>query len=547
MGLGDGLVEPNLFCDQVECGGVEVLRQPFPGLAPQGNRRHHAVDPGECHAAKNERHDGAWEIVTLGQPAGRDDAGVTGLRQRVGQRVAADRIDHRAPALLLQGLARSGELGPIDDLAGAELLQVGGRLGFAAGRGDAIAVPLEREDTEHGCVARRADGHRLPGGERRREPDQPVTLQTRPLGEAAPARFTDAPAVVDDDVARLPVSMRRFEHATGAVDSGDHRPDANDGAAIGDGQRVLEVERGMRDGHFDIADRQRGLFQRPDSGAKASIILFEQQSLEHFVISEPSALGGRLFVNDSAATGPPGRRPARRDGAAVDRGPANRLSCAPMLVPLPSPDRRLRSLAGAILLALSAGAAHAAPEEPADPVMKLLADKGLVAETPGAALVERAEAPGPSLMRTVRDKASEMTLTALNFVGVPYRRGGTTAESGFDCSGFTRHVFEMSLGLVLPRRADDQARAPGLAPVQREDLQPGDLVFFNTMRRTFSHVGIYIGDDRFIHAPSHGKDVRTDSLTLTYWAKRFTGGRRADLPADSSSAAAEPAALAAFR
>ena len=218
-----------------------------------------------------------------------------------------------------------------------------------------------------------------------------------------------------------------------------------------------------------------------------------------------------------------------------------------MLVPLPSPDRRLRSLAGAILLALSAGAAHAAPEEPADPVMKLLADKGLVAEPPGAALIERADAPGPSLMRTVRDKASEMTLTALNFVGVPYRRGGTTAESGFDCSGFTRHVFEMSLGLVLPRRADDQARAPGLAPVKREDLQPGDLVFFNTMRRTFSHVGIYIGDDRFIHAPSHGKDVRTESLTLTYWAKRFTGGRRADLPADSSSAAAEHAALAAFR
>ena len=96
-------------------------------------------------------------------------------------------------------------------------------------------------------------------------------------------------------------------------------------------------------------------------------------------------------------------------------------------------------------------------------------------------------------------------------------------------------VFETSLGLVLPRRADEQAAAPGLVPVRREELKPGDLVFFNTMRRTFSHVGIYLGDDRFIHAPSHGKDVRTDSLTFAYWAKRFTGARRADLPATAQA------------
>jgi cell wall-associated NlpC family hydrolase len=125
---------------------------------------------------------------------------------------------------------------------------------------------------------------------------------------------------------------------------------------------------------------------------------------------------------------------------------------------------------------------------------------------------------------------------AMNVIGARYRRGGVTAEGGFDCSGFTRYVFENSRGLVLPRQADQQAKAPGLVAVKREDLKPGDLVFFNTMKRTFSHVGIYIGDNRFIHAPSQGKDIRTDDLSFAYWAKRFTGARRADLPATPTPA-----------
>ena len=175
-------------------------------------------------------------------------------------------------------------------------------------------------------------------------------------------------------------------------------------------------------------------------------------------------------------------------------------------------------------MALSAtvGLAFAAPDDPIDPVMKLLADKGLVGATAPAATTE------PTLMRRVQDRASDMVVSAMNFIGVPYRRGGNSTETGFDCSGFTRKVFETSLGLVLPRRADEQAAAPGLVKVKRDELKPGDLVFFNTMRRTFSHVGIYIGDNRFIHAPSHGKDVRTDDLSFAYWAKRFTGARRAE-------------------
>ena len=206
----------------------------------------------------------------------------------------------------------------------------------------------------------------------------------------------------------------------------------------------------------------------------------------------------------------------------------------------------------AVVLSAPFGLAFAAPNDPLDPVMKLLSDKGLVGAAAPAAATEAPAAAEPGLMQRVQDRASDMVVSAMNFIGVPYRRGGNSAETGFDCSGFTRKVFETSLGLMLPRRADEQAAAPGLIKVKRDELQPGDLVFFNTMRRTFSHVGIYIGDNRFIHAPSHGKDVRTDDLSFAYWAKRFTGARRAELPATqtaqaSALASVESAALPTTR
>ncbi len=128
----------------------------------------------------------------------------------------------------------------------------------------------------------------------------------------------------------------------------------------------------------------------------------------------------------------------------------------------------------------------------------------------------------------VRDKASEMVTTAMNFLGVPYKRGGSSGSVGFDCSGFTRHVFQTTVGLVLPRRVDEQASAPGLVPVDKGELKPGDLVFFNTLKRTFSHVGIYVGDGRFIHSPRAGGEVRVEHMSLAYWRKRFTGARRAE-------------------
>jgi cell wall-associated NlpC family hydrolase len=124
------------------------------------------------------------------------------------------------------------------------------------------------------------------------------------------------------------------------------------------------------------------------------------------------------------------------------------------------------------------------------------------------------------------DRSADVVMAALQFVDLPYRPGGQHAESGFDCSGFTRHVFEQSLGVRLPRQVDDQARASGLQAVARGQLRAGDLVFFNTLGPTYSHVGIYIGESRFIHAPRAGTRIRVESLASDYWARRFTGARR---------------------
>jgi len=166
-------------------------------------------------------------------------------------------------------------------------------------------------------------------------------------------------------------------------------------------------------------------------------------------------------------------------------------------------------------------AASAATDEQADPVSRFLADKGLLPSTK----------PVVELAQQVRDKAtdvaSDLVLSAMNFLGVPYRRGGSSQESGFDCSGFTRHVFENSVGLILPRRASEQANSPDLVPVKKSELKPGDLVFFNTLRHTFSHVGIYIGDDKFIHSPRAGGKVRVEDMRQAYWQQRFDGARRA--------------------
>lgn len=120
-------------------------------------------------------------------------------------------------------------------------------------------------------------------------------------------------------------------------------------------------------------------------------------------------------------------------------------------------------------------------------------------------------------------RGESIVRTASRFHGVRYRWGGSS-RSGFDCSGFTRYVFRQRMGIELPHSASAQFRQG--KPVSRSDLKPGDLVFFQTYRRGASHVGIYIGNGKFIHASSAGGRVRVDSLNEGYYRQRYLGARR---------------------
>jgi hypothetical protein len=138
------------------------------------------------------------------------------------------------------------------------------------------------------------------------------------------------------------------------------------------------------------------------------------------------------------------------------------------------------------------------------------------------------------------NSAQDLVINAMSHLGIAYRRGGTSPETGFDCSGFVRHVYQNTIGMLLPRTAADMA-SRGQSIAQTE-LQPGDLVFFNTLRRTFSHVGIYIGEGKFVHAPSSGGQVRVESMAVPYWRARFDGARRMD-QAQASQARVIPASM----
>ena len=119
---------------------------------------------------------------------------------------------------------------------------------------------------------------------------------------------------------------------------------------------------------------------------------------------------------------------------------------------------------------------------------------------------------------------AEIVKTARSFLGVPYLWGGTSAETGFDCSGLTAASYKLN-GLTLPRSAREQFTLG--SPVSRESLFPGDLVFFADGREEITHVGVYIGGGRFIHAPGQGRNIREDALSGSggYYEKRFRGGR----------------------
>lgn len=176
-----------------------------------------------------------------------------------------------------------------------------------------------------------------------------------------------------------------------------------------------------------------------------------------------------------------------------------------------------------LLLALAATGAHAMPPASAeDDIGRFMAEKRLVDRLEDVR-VHMGERMSEGASR-VANRASDLVVTAMAFLGVPYRRGGDSADTGFDCSGFVKAIYQQAAGLVLPRLAKEQAAAT--QTIDRRELQPGDLVFFNTLRRTFSHVGIYIGDNKFIHSPKPGAQVRVEDMGVPYWSSRFDGARR---------------------
>lgn len=122
------------------------------------------------------------------------------------------------------------------------------------------------------------------------------------------------------------------------------------------------------------------------------------------------------------------------------------------------------------------------------------------------------------------DERAEALLQTLLALGVDYRYGGESMEKGFDCSGLVAHVFHEAYGIDLPHNAAAQSRYG--TRVSLSELRAGDLVFYNTQHRPFSHVGIYLGDGRFVHAPRTGAQVRVEALDSPYWMQRFDGARR---------------------
>lgn len=189
------------------------------------------------------------------------------------------------------------------------------------------------------------------------------------------------------------------------------------------------------------------------------------------------------------------------------------------------------------LLLLACGQASARDDD----LERLLQERGLM-DAPPAQTVRAA--PDPSAAGAPADRMSDLVVAAMGAIGVPYRYGGNSYDAGFDCSGFVRAVYHQTLGLALPRQAAQQAAATHL--IEREQLRPGDLVFFNTLRRSYSHVGIYVGDHKFIHSPRPGAAVRIEDMRVNYWNRRFDGARRVtgDLPLRAPvQVAADPALL----
>jgi len=145
-------------------------------------------------------------------------------------------------------------------------------------------------------------------------------------------------------------------------------------------------------------------------------------------------------------------------------------------------------------------------------------------EVPPRSLAQAAGATVKDAAVSAWDTARALTSSALELIGVRYRWGGSQPETGLDCSGLVQYVFQQVTGVTLPRSAKEMSKLGDR--VAMTELKPGDLVFFNTRRFAYSHVGIYLGDNRFIHAPRRGREVEVATIDGSYWQKRFDGARR---------------------
>ncbi len=150
-------------------------------------------------------------------------------------------------------------------------------------------------------------------------------------------------------------------------------------------------------------------------------------------------------------------------------------------------------------------------------LLLLIAGCGMLTKSPAPPIAT------PDRIQPTDPRSHEVALFALGLVDTGYRFGGKNPDAGLDCSGMVSYVFENAAGLRLAGSAADLARLG--RPVNGDGLRPGDLVFFNTRNKPRSHVGIYIGDGRFIHAPNTNGKVRTDSLTTGWFATRFEEAR----------------------
>lgn len=138
--------------------------------------------------------------------------------------------------------------------------------------------------------------------------------------------------------------------------------------------------------------------------------------------------------------------------------------------------------------------------------------------------VESEPAAATAPVINASDTASGVAMQALAHLGTPYKAGGLSPQTGFDCSGLVVYVYREGAALALPRNTLALSRLG--EPIEHAALKPGDLVFYNTQRREYSHVGIYLGEERFIHAPSGGGEVRVENLRADYWMRRYSGARR---------------------